>query len=114
VIYLASPYTHPDCDVRQRRFEAACRAAAQWIRQGKTLFSPIAHGHPICRYGLPLDWRFWQRHARRYLELCDEVVVLTLDGWQQSVGVQAEIAIARELGKPVTFMDPAPRCVQTQ
>ena len=27
-----------------------------------------------------------------------------LDGWQQSVGVQAEIAIARELGKPVTYL----------
>ncbi len=27
-----------------------------------------------------------------------------LDGWRESVGVQAEIAIARELGKPVTFL----------
>jgi len=27
-----------------------------------------------------------------------------LDGWKQSEGVQAEISIARELGKPVTFM----------
>ena len=35
------------------------------------------------------------RHDRRFLETCDEVVVLKLDGWEQSVGVQAEIAIAR-------------------
>ena len=53
---------------------------------------------------MPLDWAFWQRHDRRYLEACDEVVVLMLDGWRESVGVQAEIAIARELGKPVTFL----------
>jgi hypothetical protein len=33
------------------------------------------------------------------------VVVLMLDGWEQSRGVQAEIAIARELGKPVSFID---------
>jgi hypothetical protein len=104
MIYLASPYSHPDTDVRQQRFEAACRAAAELIRHGKTVFSPIAHSHAICRYGLPLDWRFWQRHDRRYLEVCDEVVVLLLDGWQESVGVKAEIAIARELGKPVSFI----------
>ena len=55
-------------------------------------------------YGVPLDWGFWQRHDHRHLEACDEVVVLMLDGWRESVGVQAEIAIARELGKPVTFL----------
>jgi len=105
MIYLASPYTHPDPDVRQARFDAACRAAAHLIRLGKTVFSPIAHSHAICRYGVPLDWRFWERHDRRYLEVCDEVVVLALKGWRESRGVQAEIAIARELSKPVSFLD---------
>ena len=104
MIYLASPYSHPEEEVRQRRFDAACRAAATLIRQGRTVFSPIAHSVAICRYGVPLDWRFWQRHDRCYLEACDEVVVLMLDGWGESVGVQAEIAIARDLGKPVTFL----------
>ena len=103
MIYLASPYSHPDAGVRQQRFEAACRAAAALICQGKTAFSPIAHSHAICRYGVPLDWWFWQQHDRRYLEVCDEVAVLMLDGWRESVGVQAEIAIARELDKPITF-----------
>ena len=104
MIYICSPYSHPDAAVRQQRFEAACRAAAALICQGQTVFSPIAHSHAICCYGVPLDWQFWQRHDRRYLEVCDEVVVLMLDGWRESVGVQAEIAIARELGKPVTFL----------
>ena len=104
MIYVASPYSSPDPTVRQQRFEAACRAAAELMRQGKTVFSPIAHSHALCAYGLPLDWRFWEQHDRHYLEACDEVVVLMLDGWRQSVGVQAEIAIARELGKPVTFL----------
>ena len=114
MIYLCSPYTHVDAEVRQRRFEAACRAAAELIRMGKTVFSPIAHSHAICRYGLPVDWRYWEPHGRRFLETCDEVVVLTLNGWQTSVGVQAEIAIARELGKPVTFLDPARKCEQIE
>jgi hypothetical protein len=104
LIYLCSPYSHSDADVRQQRFEAACRAAAELFRQGATVFSPVAHSHAICAYGLPLDWRFWQRHDRRFLEMCDEIAVLTLAGWEGSVGVQAEIAIAKELGKPVTYL----------
>ena len=104
MIYLASPFSHPDDGVRHQRFKAACRAAAALIRKGKTVFAPIAHSYAICDYGVPGDWQFWQRHDRRYLEVCDEVVVLMLDGWRESVGVQAEIAIARELGKPVTFL----------
>ena len=107
MIYVASPYTHPDPAVREARFQAACRAAAELIRQGKAVFAPIAHSHPIAQYGLPKDWSFWQACDRQHLEVCSEVVVLMLDGWEQSRGVQAEIAIARELGKPVSFIDPS-------
>ena len=105
MIYLASPYMHSDPAVRQERFEVACRAAAELIRQGKTVFSPIAHSHAICQLGLPLDWAFWERHDMEFLQRCDEIVVLKLDGWKESVGVQAEIGAARRLEKPVTFLD---------
>jgi hypothetical protein len=105
LIYLCSPYSHPERTIRQARFESACRAAAELIRQGKTVFSPIAHSHVLCQYGVPSDWKFWQHLDRCYLEVCHEVVVLMLDGWRESVGVQAEIAIARELGKPVSYLD---------
>lgn len=107
MIYLASPYTHPDPAVRQERFEAACRAAAALMRRGRICFSPIAHSHPLCQYGLPGDWEFWQRQDLEFLAACDEVVVLKLDGWQHSRGIQAEIAAARALGKPVGFLEPA-------
>jgi nucleoside 2-deoxyribosyltransferase len=104
MIYLASPYSDPDIKVRERRFDAVCQAAAYLIRSGKSVYSPIAHTHPICRYGLPGDWRFWQPHDRQYIEMCDEMAVFMLEGWEESEGIQAEIAIARELGKPVTFL----------
>jgi len=106
VIYLASPYTHADPAVRQQRFEAVCRVAAGMIRSGKTVFSPIAHSHALVQYGLPVEWQAWAEHDRRFLEACEELVVLMLDGWRESVGVQSEIAIARKLGKPVSFLAP--------
>ncbi|QDU46843.1 Nucleoside 2-deoxyribosyltransferase [Symmachiella dynata] len=107
MIYLASPYSHTDAIVRERRFRAACRVAARLIRSGEVVFSPVAHGHAISLYGVPTDWQFWEPHDRRFLEQCHEVVVLMLDGWQESVGVQAEIQIAGELGKPVRYLAPA-------
>jgi hypothetical protein len=106
MIYLASPYTHPDPAVREARFRAACRQAAEMFRCGIPVFSPIAYSHAIAEHGLPLEWDFWERFDRAFLDVCTEVWVLTLDGWRESRGVQAEIVLARQMGKPVSFVEP--------
>jgi Domain of unknown function (DUF1937) len=106
MIYLASPCSHPDPLVRQARFDAACRITAELIRAGRNAFSPIVHGHPLIRFGLPTDWTFWQRFDQEYLRRCDEVFVLKIDGWQESEGVQAEVALASALGKRVEYLSP--------
>jgi nucleoside 2-deoxyribosyltransferase len=106
MIYLASPYSHPDSAVREQRYRAACRAAAALLLAGEPVISPIAHSHPLVEHGLPADWTFWQHYDRDLLARCDAVVVLTLDGWETSVGVREEIRIARELGKPVRYLAP--------
>lgn len=49
MIYLASPYSHPDPAVEELRFEAACEAACKLMQQGHHVFSPIAHTHPVGR-----------------------------------------------------------------
>ncbi len=105
VIYLASPYSDIDPDVREERYQAACRKAAALMREGGLVFSPIVHSHPLTFHGLPGDWGYWEQYDRRQLEHCDEVVVLALPGWKESKGVQAEIAIAKDLGKPVRYAD---------
>jgi nucleoside 2-deoxyribosyltransferase len=106
MIYLASPYSHTDPAVRADRYRAACRATAALLKAGRVVFSPIVHSHPLVEFGLPTAWSFWERIDRAHLERCDEVVVLTLDGWHASVGVSAEVAIARALGKPVRYLGP--------
>jgi nucleoside 2-deoxyribosyltransferase len=107
MIYLASPYSHPDPAVRERRFRAACSAAAFLLQAGHAVFSPIAHGHVLAEHGLPTDWSFWQRYDHEHLERCDEVIVLMLNGWEESAGVRAEIRRAHELGKTVCYLTPA-------
>jgi nucleoside 2-deoxyribosyltransferase len=106
LVYLASPYSHPDPAFREQRFQAACRAVIEFLRAGQPVFSPIVHSHALVEHGLPTDWRFWERFDRTHLARCDEVVVLMLDGWQESVGVAAELDIATTLGKPIRYLEP--------
>lgn len=107
LIYLACPYSHRDESVRVERFNAVNFAAAKLMQKGKHIFSPISHTHPIAVAGeLPLGWEYWEAYDRLVLNACEEVIVLMLDGWQESKGVQAEITIAKELGLPVSYLCP--------
>lgn len=75
------------------------------MRQGRHIFSPISHTHPIALAGsLPLGWDFWQAYDRAILRVCKRVIVLMLKGWKESKGVAGEIAIAEELGLPIVYM----------
>ena len=106
MIYLASPYTHEDPAVKEQRFRAVCEVASKMMQTGIHVFSPIAHTHPIAEFGLPGHWEFWEEYDRKFIKWCDSVTVLMLDGWQDSKGVNAEISIAVDLGKPVAFYHP--------
>jgi hypothetical protein len=105
MIYLASPYSHPDPDVMEGRFKCVCVLAADLMRRGERIFSPIAHTHPIAVAGeLPRGWDFWRQYDEDMIRAADEVWVYTMDGWRESKGVQAEIEIAKAMGKPVRYV----------
>jgi len=75
------------------------------LAKGLMVYSPIVHSTPIAACGLDdMDHDFWMHVDRPYLEWCHMVMVLTLDGWRDSRGVNAEIAVARSMGKPVSFI----------
>lgn len=107
LIYLACPYSHSDPQVRIERFESANRAAAYLMCQGHKVFSPISHTHPIAvspEGELPKGWEFWHEFDRAFLEYSYKIIVLCIDGWKESVGVQGELKIAEELGLEVEYM----------
>lgn len=109
-IYLAGPYSHKDQDYRVYRFKSLNMIAAWLIHNGNIVFSPISHTHPIAtQCDLPLGWEFWDAFDQAFIEWADVVVVAMLPGWEDSVGVTAEISIAKELGKPVEYFDVALR-----
>lgn len=104
--YLAIPYSHPDPAVMEERFEIANRVAADLMRQGRIIFSPISHSHPIAQYGLPVTWDYWLQYDREIISYCSKLVVIMLPGWRRSRGVNAEIALAIKFGIEIELIDP--------
>jgi len=106
VIYVANPYTGTSYE-RNQRFLAVEKYTAHLIRNGKTAISPIVHNHVLAfRHELPHDFGFWQNYCLSLLFACDEMHVLMLDGWEESVGVEGEIEEASEREKTIWCIDP--------
>ena len=90
VIYLASPYSHPDADVRKYRYEQARDATIWLINKGYRVFSPIVYSHQLALAGLASDWQFWSAFDLAMIDRCDVLWILDIDGRQQSIGVEKE------------------------
>lgn len=105
LIYLATPYSDPDPAVRKGRFDIVNRVAADLMRDGLHIFSPISHAHPIALAGnLPKCWEFWQEYDRAILAACAKMIVLMQDGWKTSVGVTAERKLATKMSICIDYM----------
>lgn len=107
LVYVACPYSHPDAEKREARFELANDAAAFLMSSGLKVFSPISHSHVVARNNnLPTSWEFWKRQDLEILKHAKGLVVVTADGWETSVGVQAEINEAKRMGIEILYLPP--------
>jgi len=105
MIYLSIPYAGHE----YVSFRVSCAVAAKLVEAGNVVIAPIIHGHALSEHGHMLDHGrdFWLKHDLEILYHCNQVVVVKLKGWEESVGVQAEMAEARKLGIPILFVDPS-------
>lgn len=107
MIYLASPYSHPDPAIREARYLAAGRFVAQELWLGLPIFSPICYAHHMAiEHGLPLDADSWRPFNEWMISKSFQMWVLRIDGWKESHGVTMEIELANQLQLPVLFKDP--------
>lgn len=94
--YLSGPYSHKDPNVLDQRHQAHVEAAAWLMEEGFTVFSPICHSHHIGQHiNRALDEAFWMRQDVAFIPSCLRLVVLMIEGWEQSRGTQIEIACAQ-------------------
>jgi hypothetical protein len=103
--YLASPYSHKDPKVRQRRHDQVLEVAAFMFGKGVFVWAPIVYTHNIATEGsLELGYSGWKRFDRMMISKCDALLVLQLEGWRESVGVRDEVEYAKALGMEVGYV----------
>jgi len=103
--YVASPYSHPDESVRIARYRAAVHATMVLFQKNIATFGPIAFSanSSFLKYNIKTDFAAWEALDKLFISKSDGIIVLTIDGWDRSVGVTAEIAFAKSLGLPVLY-----------
>lgn len=104
-IYLALPYSGQE----EKSFLHANRVAGLLMEDGHIVFSPISHSHSIGVHRN--DWEFWQKQDLAWLNLCDELMVLKNEGWEESRGVRREIEFADSLCLPIRYLKPMPTLI---
>lgn len=115
IIYLGSPYTLYPNGLHEAARHAS-RAAAALMARGFVVFAPISHGHAISCLSddLPDSWEFWKAQCQPFIDAAAALVVLKLDGWKESVGLNYEIGEAERQGKPVVYVTPEELAVREE
>lgn len=104
VAYVASPYSHPDAAVRAARYRAAQDAVRAAVQAGVSAYVPIAMTGGLG--DIDVSHEAWMEYDLPLLLRCDHVVVLTIEGWRESRGVQTEIEYAEREAKRIWYATP--------
>lgn len=106
IVYLASPYTHPDPNIREENFKKVSTLAADMNSRGIVTISPITYGHTLLNFKeMPHDWLFWKNFCLSFLQHCEEIVVYKMPGWDKSNGIAEELAYANEKGIKISYVE---------
>lgn len=118
MIYLASPYSHPDPSIRANRVRRARDyVLLQKLRHPRELvFSPIVYMNALfgSLENVPEELR---THHRWHEMNCDaiakarEMRILLLEGAKNSEGIAAEIAFAKETQTPIRWVHPVGQAI---
>lgn len=107
LVYLAGPYSK--AEDKNKLMEQVMTVAGKYMiaNPGSHVVSPL-----YMHYALPFtpemgsDYNFFGDYSRNLLRRCDLLLVVMLDGWDESTGVADEIATAEKLGIPIEYVDP--------
>ena len=105
LVYVANPYTGKE----QERYEAICEVVREIIMERPLIvpFSPIAFTHQFA--DIPdIDWVDFDLN---FLDVMDAMLVVMLEGWDESYGVGKEIEHCGEHRIPIYYASP-PRVIE--
>lgn len=97
--YLAVPYQGSD-EQRAYRTEISLKATAEFLRQGIHLFAPIIYVNQIAKeLNLPSTEerrKVIMPYLFDFLKISKGMILITLEGWQDSWGVQQELKFCQQ------------------
>jgi hypothetical protein len=101
--YFAAPYSTGGCENIDQNFYLTRVAVEDLLASGHMIFSPVIHNHFLVRPDSPLAGRYtaldWVEYNKKFLQRCEQLLIFTIPNWQESLGVQAEIAHFLRLGR---------------
>lgn len=114
MIFLSSPYTHPNPEVQKQRVTQVKKLVKECTAAGLHVISPVVYSSAspdfytpgtifLSEEAIQAYWRAWSMDI---LKACNRVVVYMLPGWADSQGVQLELITAQECGIEIKFIDP--------
>jgi len=102
--YLAVPYQGSE-EEKKYRTELSLKATVEFLRQGISLFSPVIYVNKIAEeLNLPsLEKRreIIMPYLFEFLTVSKGLILITIDSWQKSWGVQQELKFCHESNIPV-------------
>ncbi len=102
--YLACPHTHSSKSVVLQREKELEEIVIQLLELGFRFYSPISMTGPLTRSGARLSHGEWMMLDGPFMQKCDVLVVVCLEGWEDSEGIKKEIAYFRQEQKPIYFI----------
>lgn len=95
--YIASPYSHESKITRESRYIAVTKFTMAGLKAGHLVFSPIMYCHPGAELtGMGTKAVDWDDLNRQWMERCDNLLILGIEGWAESVGVREELVYMHE------------------
>lgn len=106
LIYLASPYSHPDPKVMAIRYSLTLGLTTRLLLDGLPVFSPIVYGHQMAST-LGTSFEAWQSLNDAMIHAASDFAIFRLPGWEQSRGIAHEVDLWRRIkrSEPKIFYD---------
>lgn len=106
-VYVAAPFKDPSKHIVRQRIHYATAYSAELMVKGFNVYSPLSVGAQLMEYlpqSVEWDHDFWMPRDFQWLDMCNELHVLQLPGWDRSTGVEQEIHHASLENKKTVYV----------
>ena len=106
-IYLACPYTHKNPDVKNQRAKVSNSITAHLFDLNVITYSPISFWHHLAiSHDLHGNFTNFREMDLYFISVSRGIIVICLEGWEESESVTEELKFADQLGLPIGYMNP--------